>query len=75
MGGHGKHGMVLRKLLPFYKKQEKDMLFGEKDIHGGDGPTLVFTETKSTHPITKAFIETCWELGFVNEWALCSRMW
>lgn len=55
------------KVLPFYKKQEKDMLFGETDIHGGNGPTLVFTETENTHPITRAFVEACMELGFVNE--------
>jgi choline dehydrogenase len=55
------------KVLPFFKKQEKDLLFGEADIHGGEGPLPIFREIENIHPITKAFNAACKELGFAEE--------
>jgi choline dehydrogenase len=55
------------KTLPFFKKLETDLRYGESDVHGSDGPIPVFRELKNPHPITKAFYAACVELGFVEE--------
>lgn len=54
-------------LLPFYKKLERDLMFGNTAVHGGDGPVPVFRETVRLHPITRAFYDACAELGFPSE--------
>ena len=54
-------------VLPFYKKQENDLHFGESDIHGGSGPMPVYRELKKLHPVTEAFYQACAELGYVEE--------
>jgi choline dehydrogenase len=54
-------------VLPFYKKLERDLMFGRSDVHGGDGPMPVFRETVNLHPITRAFYHACAELGFASE--------
>ncbi|MFT4288805.1 GMC family oxidoreductase [Nocardioides sp.] len=55
------------KTLPFFKKQERDLLYGETEVHGGDGPVPIYRETKSPHPVITAFYAACAELGFVEE--------
>lgn len=54
-------------VLPFYKKLERDLMFGDAAVHGGDGPVPVFRETVNLHPITRALYDACEELGFPSE--------
>lgn len=55
------------KVLPFYKKEERDLTYGETGIHGGSGPVPIYREIANPHPLTKAFYDACKELGFVEE--------
>lgn len=55
------------KVLPFYKKQERDLTHGATEIHGGRGPMPVYRETERPHPLTRAFYQACRELGFPAE--------
>lgn len=52
--------------LPFYKKLEHDVDYGESDLHGGSGPMWV-KRAPQDHPLTKAFAEASASLGFVEE--------
>jgi choline dehydrogenase len=63
----GNSAWSYEKVLPFYKKLERDLIFGDTAVHGGDGPVPVFRETVSLHPITRAFYDACTELGFPSE--------
>lgn len=54
------------KVLPFYKKLENDLHFGESDLHGGRGPVAV-TRPPQDHPVTEAFQRAVKELGFPTE--------
>jgi choline dehydrogenase len=55
------------KVLPYYKKQEKDLDYGETAIHGGQGPMPVYRDLKNPHPLTVAFGDASAELGFAEE--------
>lgn len=55
------------KLLPFYKKLERDLTYGDTKVHGGSGPVPVYREIADPHPLTEAFYEACKELGFTAE--------
>ncbi|SER28539.1 mycofactocin system GMC family oxidoreductase MftG [Arthrobacter sp. OV608] len=54
------------KVLPFYKKLENDLQYGESDMHGGSGPMTV-SRPLQDHPVTKAFGRAVKELGFPAE--------
>ncbi|WP_235436818.1 mycofactocin dehydrogenase MftG [Pseudarthrobacter siccitolerans] len=54
------------KVLPFYRKLENDLQFGESDMHGGSGPMTV-SRPLQDHPVTKAFRRAVEELGFPAE--------
>lgn len=54
------------KVLPFYKKLETDLLYGESDVHGGTGP-MTISRPPQDHPVTKAFGKAVKELGFPTE--------
>jgi choline dehydrogenase len=54
------------KVLPFYKKMENDLQYGESGVHGGTGPMTV-SRPPQDHPVTKAFGRAVKELGFPTE--------
>jgi choline dehydrogenase len=54
------------KVLPFYKKLENDLQYGESDVHGGTGPMTV-SRPPQDHPVTKALGRAVKELGFPME--------
>src|SRR5215210_4219226 len=54
------------KVLPFYKKLENDLQYGESGVHGGEGP-LAVSRVSQDHPVTEAFGRAVKELGFPNE--------
>lgn len=54
------------KVLPFYKKMEADLQYGETEVHGGDGPVKV-TRPPQNHPATRAFKAAAAEFGFAKE--------
>ncbi|MEA2133802.1 MAG: hypothetical protein QOC68_1711 [Solirubrobacteraceae bacterium] len=55
------------KVLPYYKKAEKDLAYGDDELHGTSGPVPVYRARRNPHPLTKAFYEAAAELGFVTE--------
>jgi choline dehydrogenase len=63
----GNTGWAYEKVLPFYKKEERDLTYGATGIHGGAGPMPIYREIANPHPLTKAFYDACKELGFVQE--------
>ena len=53
------------KMLPFWKKLETDLTYGETEIHGGSGPVKIFRNDGSNyHPLVKSFQEAALELGY-----------
>ena len=53
------------KVLPFLKRQETDLDFGETDIHGGSGPIPVGRSDKADlTPVSEAFVEACLALDY-----------
>jgi choline dehydrogenase len=54
------------KVLPFYKKLEDDLDYGESGVHGGLGP-MTISRPPQEHPVTKAFRRAVKELGFPME--------
>ncbi|MGX1163614.1 putative dehydrogenase (TIGR03970 family) [Arthrobacter sp. SLBN-100] len=54
------------KVLPFYKKLENDLHYGESGGHGRTGPMTVSLPPQD-HPVTKAFAQAAKELGFPME--------
>jgi choline dehydrogenase len=55
------------KALPYYRKSERDLTYGETTLHGGSGPIPVYRELGNPHPVTAAFAEASAELGFAGE--------
>lgn len=55
------------KVLPAYRRQERDLTYGETAIHGGHGPVPVDRPARQPHPLTTAFARACAELGFPEE--------
>ncbi|RDW17342.1 mycofactocin system GMC family oxidoreductase MftG [Oceanobacillus arenosus] len=55
------------KVLPYYKKLENDLNFGETEHHSGEGPVPIYRELEKPYSVTKAFYQACEELGFVWE--------
>lgn len=53
-------------VLPYYRRQETDLNYGQSELHGGSGPIPV-TRSSSPHPLTAAFARACAELGFPPE--------
>ena len=53
-------------VLPFYKKLEADLQYGDTAVHGGIGPVKV-TRPPQDHPATLAFRAAAAELGFIEE--------
>lgn len=62
----GNEEWAWEKVLPFYKKLENDLQYGETDVHGGLGPMTV-SRPPQEHPVTKAFGRAVKELGFPTE--------
>ena len=54
------------KVLPVYRKLERDLDFGEGAVHGGSGPMPVARPPQG-HPVTVAFARAAAELGFAVE--------
>lgn len=54
------------KVLPLYRKLERDLDFGEGAVHGGSGPMPVARPSQE-HPVTVAFGRAAAELGFAVE--------
>lgn len=55
-----------QKVLPFYRRMETDLQFGETSVHGGAGPMAVGRPPQD-HPATIAFRAAAAELGFADE--------
>jgi choline dehydrogenase len=55
------------KSLPFYKRTETDLTYGQTPVHGGAGPVPVYREIASPHRVTEAFYAACAELGHPAE--------
>ncbi|HUH52767.1 MAG TPA: GMC oxidoreductase [Microbacteriaceae bacterium] len=56
------------KVLPFFKKLETDLTFGESRGHGASGPIPIYrAEEAEQTEHSKAFINVCKELGFIWE--------
>jgi choline dehydrogenase-like flavoprotein len=54
------------KVLPFFRKQETDLDFGETDVHGGSGPIPVGRANREDlTPVSQGFVEACMGLGHV----------
>ncbi|TFD59697.1 mycofactocin system GMC family oxidoreductase MftG [Cryobacterium sp. Hh7] len=54
------------KVLPFYRRIETDLQYGETAVHGGTGPITVGRSAQD-HPATVAFGAAAAELGFPAE--------
>jgi choline dehydrogenase len=55
------------KTLPYYKKLEHDLLYGENEVHGGSGPMPVARQLDNPHVVTDATYAAWAELGFGEE--------
>ena len=62
----GNDEWTYEKVLPFYKKLETDLQYGDSAVHGGTGPVKV-TRPPQDHPATLAFKAAAAELGFPEE--------
>jgi choline dehydrogenase len=55
------------KVLPYLIRLERDLDYGDSEIHGSDGPMPVSRGATELHPVTQAFYGACAELGFPKE--------
>jgi len=55
------------KVLPFFRRLEQDLTFGETAEHGGSGPMPVYREIAAPSPLTEAFAAACREFGFRDD--------
>jgi choline dehydrogenase-like flavoprotein len=55
------------KVLPFYRRMEKDLTYSESDVHSVGGPVPVYRALRDPHPLTKAFYAAAEELGFADD--------
>jgi choline dehydrogenase len=55
------------KVLPYFIRLERDLDYGDLEIHGNDGPIPVSRGAAELHPVTQAFYGACAELGFAKE--------
>ncbi|WP_462183566.1 GMC family oxidoreductase [Frankia sp. AgKG'84/4] len=63
----GLHEWSYEKVLPFYKRIERDLQYGDSDLHGGSGPITITREIAHPHPVTEAFAEACASRGYPFE--------
>ncbi|MFE4080357.1 mycofactocin system GMC family oxidoreductase MftG [Paenarthrobacter sp. YIM B13468] len=54
------------RVLPFYRKLENDLQFGDAEGHGRRGP-MIISRPPQDHPANQAFAEAARELGFPLE--------
>ncbi len=54
------------RILPLYRRLERDLQYGESAVHGGSGPMAV-SRPGQDHPATVAFANAAAELGFTPE--------
>ncbi len=54
------------KVLPFYRKLENDLQYGDTEVHGGSGPMTV-SRPPQDHPATVAFARAAAASGFAAE--------
>jgi choline dehydrogenase len=54
------------RVLPFYRKLETDLQYGESAVHGSSGPITV-SRNPQNQPVASAFMAAAGELGFVAE--------
>jgi choline dehydrogenase len=57
---------VWEKVLPFCRKLERDLQYGDNIVHGGSGPMSV-SRAAQGHPVTIGFARAATELGFAAE--------
>jgi choline dehydrogenase len=55
------------EVLPYFIRLERDLDYGDQEIHGSDGPIPVSRGAAQLHPVTEAFYGACAELGFAKE--------
>ena len=63
---NGNDEWTYEKILPYYKKLETDLDYGETDIHGGSGPVKIVRAPQG-HPAVEALYAAAVELGFPLE--------
>jgi choline dehydrogenase len=63
----GNSEWTYEKVLPFYRKLEQDLTYGETDEHGAAGPIPVYRELDNPNPLTQAFADACRERGFPED--------
>lgn len=54
------------RVLPFYRRLENDLDFGETDVHGASGP-MTISRPAQDHPVTAALARAASELGLAAE--------
>ena len=54
------------RVLPLYRRLERDLQYGESAVHGSSGPMTV-SRPPQDHPATVAFAHAAAELGFASE--------
>lgn len=53
------------RVLPFYKRLENDLDFGETEVHGGSGPIPITRKTREEWTADQvAFVQACQDLGY-----------
>ncbi len=62
----GNHEWAWSRVLPLYRRIERDLDYGESAVHGGSGPIGV-SRPPQDHPVIVAFTRAAGELGFVAE--------
>ncbi len=64
---HGAAGWDWKGVLPYFKKLETDLDYGETDVHGGSGPMpLRRVPEKDWSPLTRATAKVLEKLGIRN---------
>jgi choline dehydrogenase len=62
----GNHEWTWERVLPLYRRLERDLQYGESAVHGNSGPMTV-SRPPQDHPATVAFAHAAAELGFASE--------
>lgn len=64
----GNPGWGWTDVLPYHRRFEHDLDFGDRDYHGADGPIAIRRmPERAWEPIHHAFVEGCVELGLRHE--------
>jgi choline dehydrogenase len=61
----GNRGWDYEDVLPFFRRSESDLDFGDTDVHGATGPMPVKRSDRNClSPVSSAFVQGCLDLGF-----------